>query len=116
MIKRNLLNELIRWKESSTSLPLILRGARQVGKTTLISDFGKSFDQYLYFNLEKNEDAVLFKDISNVERLVQVLFLSRGHQLNSKFSTLLFIDEVQDWVGAASFLPTAQKSDVSLFI
>jgi len=96
MIKRNLLNELIKWKESSTSLPLILRGARQVGKTTLINEFGKSFDQYLYFNLEKNEDVVLFKDISNVGRLVQVLFLSRGYQLNSNFNTLLFIDEVQE--------------------
>ena len=96
MIKRNLLNELIKWKESSTSLPLILRGARQVGKTTLINEFGKSFDQYLYFNLEKNEDVVLFKDISNVGRLVQVLFLSRGYQLNSNFNTLLFIDVVQE--------------------
>lgn len=96
MIKRNLLTELIKWKESSTSLPLILRGARQVGKTTLINEFGKSFDQYLYFNIEKNDDATLFKDTSNVGRLVQVLFISKGFQLNAKFSTLIFIDEVQE--------------------
>ncbi|MCG8310771.1 MAG: AAA family ATPase [Cytophagales bacterium] len=96
MIKRNLLTELIKWKESSASLPLILRGARQVGKTTLINEFGKSFDQYLYFNLEKDEDAILFKDTSNAGRLVQVLFISRGFQLNAKYSTLIFIDEVQE--------------------
>jgi hypothetical protein len=87
MIKRNLLNELIKWKESSASLPLVLRSARQVGKTTLINGFGKSYDQYLYFNLEKEDDAILFKDISNVGRLVQVLFLSRGCQLNANYST-----------------------------
>lgn len=96
MINRNLQLQLNQWKESSSSLPLILRGARQVGKTTLINKFGKSFEQYLYFNLEKNEDALLFKDISNIGRLVQLLFISRGFELKSKNSTLIFIDEVQE--------------------
>ena len=96
MINRNLQLQLNQWKESSSSLPLILRGARQVGKTTLINEFGKSFDQYLYFNLEKNEDALLFKDITNIGRLVQLLFISRGFELKSKNSTLIFVDEVQE--------------------
>ncbi len=96
MIKRNLLTRLHEWKDSSTSLPLILRGARQVGKTTLINEFGKSFDQYLYFNLEKNEDAILFRDTSSINRLVQLLLLSKGRELHPEHSTLIFIDEVQE--------------------
>lgn len=96
MINRNLQTQLKRWKESATSLPLILRGARQVGKTTLIDYFGKSFDQYLYFNLERDDDAILFKNISNVGRLVQLLFISKGFELNPKYRSLIFVDEVQE--------------------
>ncbi len=96
MINRNLQTQLNRWKESTTSLPLILRGARQVGKTTLINEFGKSFDQYLYFNLEKNDDALLFGNISNIGRLVQLLFIARGFEIRPKSSALIFIDEVQE--------------------
>jgi predicted AAA+ superfamily ATPase len=96
MINRNLQTKLNDWKESATSLPLILRGARQVGKTTLINEFGKSFDQYLYFNLEKNDDALLFGNISNIGRLVQLLFIARGFEIRPKSSALIFIDEVQE--------------------
>jgi len=96
MINRNLQIQLNRWKESANSLPLILRGARQVGKTTLINEFGKSFDQYLYFNLENNDDVLLFRDISNIGRLTQLLFISRGFEIKPKVNTLIFIDEVQE--------------------
>lgn len=96
MIRRNLLEQLDNWKNSSSSLPLILRGARQVGKTTLINEFGASFEQYLYFNLEKSEDASLFKDTSNIRRLVQLLFISRGYELDVNRASLIFIDEIQD--------------------
>lgn len=96
MITRNLSTHLYNWKSSSSNLPLILRGARQVGKTTLINDFGKSYDQYLYFNLEKNEDFLLFENFTNISRLIQLLFISRGFQINSGLSTLIFIDEVQE--------------------
>ena len=96
MITRNLHIHLNNWKNSSVSLPLILRGARQVGKTTLINEFGKSYDQYLYFNLEKNEDTLLFMNLTDIGRLIQLLFISRGFQLNTSKSTLIFIDEVQE--------------------
>ena len=96
MIKRNLQIQLKKWKDSTTNLPLILRGARQVGKTTLINEFGKSFDQYLYFNLEKKDDALFFKDVNNISRLIQLLFISRGFEITKKVSTLIFIDEVQE--------------------
>lgn len=96
MITRNLYTQLINWKESSSSLPLILRGARQVGKTTLINDFGQSYDQYLYFNIEKNEDYALFENLTNINRLVQLLFISRGFGFDSNKQALIFIDEIQE--------------------
>ena len=96
MITRNLYTNLINWKHSSSSLPLILRGARQVGKTTLINEFGQSYEHYLYFNLEKNEDFILFENLNSVNRLIQLLFIARGFQINADGSTLIFIDEVQE--------------------
>ncbi len=96
MIFRDLYNELLVWKASSKSLPLILRGARQVGKTTLIDEFGKTYDQYLYFNLEKTEDAELFVHLDDLKKTVQLLFLARGQKLIKENKVLLFFDEVQE--------------------
>ena len=96
LINRNIEKYLIQWKSSASSLPLILRGARQVGKTTLINEFGKSYDQYLYFNLEKTPDAGLIKQLPDVHTTVQLLFLSRGFQNNPNARTLIFFDEVQE--------------------
>ena len=97
MINRTLNDFLIRWKTSSNRLPLILRGARQVGKTTLINEFSKNYDQYLYFNLEKTEDAKLFSNFPTLSSLVQLLFLSKNLTYESQKSTLIFIDEVQEY-------------------
>ena len=47
MISRNILNELKKWKEDELRRPLILRGARQVGKTTVINDFANEFDVFI---------------------------------------------------------------------
>ena len=60
MIKKLIINKLIEWKESNEKLPIVLRGARQVGKTTLIKEFSLLFENYIEFNLERKEDQVLF--------------------------------------------------------
>ena len=57
MFKRDILLHLERWKVDAHRKPLILRGARQVGKTTVVNEFGKQFENYLYLNLEKREAA-----------------------------------------------------------
>ena len=55
MFKRDILTALKQWMNDSHRKPLVLRGARQVGKTTLIHQFGEEFDNYLYLNLEKKK-------------------------------------------------------------
>lgn len=53
MFKREILEELGKWKNKQFRKPLVIRGARQVGKTTAINMFSEQFDQYIYLNLEK---------------------------------------------------------------
>ncbi len=96
LINRYLYNYLLEWKNRHSRLPLILYGARQVGKTTLIHSFGTNYDQYLYFNLEKKVDRDLFGNIEYLDSTLQLLLLTRGASLSPDKSTLLFIDEVQE--------------------
>ena len=96
MIARNVHSHLDNWKHSPSGLPLILRGARQVGKTTLINEFGKSYDQYLYFNVERDEDSRLFENLTSISRLIQLLFISKGFQIHADKRALIFVDEVQE--------------------
>jgi len=95
MFKRNIINELENWRNSSNRKPLILRGARQVGKTTAINLFAKQFEQYIYLNLEKQEDKEIFEKYSITEELIQAIFLIKNKQRKIE-STLLFIDEIQE--------------------
>jgi predicted AAA+ superfamily ATPase len=56
MFARQLLSELEKWRLNKPRKPLIIRGARQVGKTTLVNQFAKQYEQYIYLNLELAED------------------------------------------------------------
>ncbi len=84
------------WKQKSNRKPLILRGARQVGKTTLIKDFAQSYKFRIFLNLEKPAEAALFKKDSGVKSIVESLFLSANISIASIGETLLFIDEIQE--------------------
>ena len=55
MINRNIINDLQKWRKGRYRKPLVLRGARQVGKTTLVNEFGKQFDIFLNLNLKESE-------------------------------------------------------------
>ena len=96
MINRQLDFFLQEWRKSPSRKPLILRGARQVGKTTLVTAFAQSFDQYLYFNLERTSDRQLFDTVENLSITVQLLFLAKGKIDSQDKKTLIFIDEVQE--------------------
>lgn len=92
--KRNIEIWLEGWKKKEKRKPLVLRGARQVGKTTVVRKFGKSYKQYIELNLEKKEDARLFYEISNINELTEAIFLIHKKRLSEQ-DTLLFIDEIQ---------------------
>lgn len=103
MIQRNIICELNKWKARTDRRPLILRGARQVGKTTTVKEFGKSFDVFLHLNLEKRRDAELFNKYDDVTELLDEIHIHLNKSKTSG-STLLFIDEIQNSPQAISVL------------
>ena len=95
MFERQILAKLEQWKTSSRRKPLILRGARQVGKTTVVNQFGKQFDNYLYFNMEMAENVRMFEMAIPLDDLVDMLFASQG-KARTPGNILIFIDEIQN--------------------
>ncbi len=94
--KRNIENSLHRWKSSTTRKPLIIRGARQVGKTTLIHDFARSYTHAIVLNLEKLADRRYFDNLEDVHTIMEALFLANNIPSSAITNTLLFIDEIQE--------------------
>ncbi|MCY4215394.1 MAG: AAA family ATPase [Flavobacteriaceae bacterium] len=84
--------------------PLIIRGARQVGKTTVVKEFAKTYKQKIFLNLEKSSDCVFFFNSDDVHTIVNAIFLK--NELDSKdiSETLLFIDEIQEYPKAIQLL------------
>ena len=71
-IKRKIDNELNNWKVESNRKPLLLRGARQVGKTKTIRQFGKSFDNFVEINFEENPQLkVLFDEDLSPDSIIE---------------------------------------------
>lgn len=93
---RHLQEDLLLWKEKPNRKPLILRGARQVGKTTLIKEFAKSYKTSLLLNLEKKQDIDFFEGTDNVKEIAELIFLTKNVQPKKGNPTLLFIDEIQE--------------------
>ena len=94
-IKRSIDNQLVEWKNSAKHKPLLLRGARQVGKSSAIRHLGESFDHYIEVNFEKRPELrTLFQEVSDVHELANRL----GVIFNTPIvpgRTLLFLDEIQ---------------------
>ena len=104
MFDRLIIKELEQWALQKGRKPLVIRGARQVGKTTLVNQFAGQFEQYIYVNLELPEDRQPFLDFTNIDTLVQALFFIKNKTLTSKSKTLLFIDEIQEVPEALNIL------------
>ena len=94
-MKRLIMDDLIAWKNSKRRKPLVLRGARQVGKTWLLEEFGKSFpDGYVRFNFDKEpEYSQFFKSTKDVHRILQNLAMASGQKITT--DTLILFDEIQ---------------------
>ena len=103
MIERLIIKELRLWKERENRKPLILRGARQVGKTTLVNEFSKEYGVFLKLNLEIADDRNLFERYDKIEELLQAIYVY-NHQIVEELTTLLFIDEIQNSPKAVAML------------
>lgn len=103
MLTRDLILQLREWREKASRKPLVLRGARQVGKTTLIKEFGKEFDTFISLNLEKG-DAEIFRRFNSVKDIWQYICLKEHIIQASQNKTLLFIDEIQEEPAAVAML------------
>ena len=103
MFYRDITKELEIWAQRKSRKPLILRGARQVGKTTVVKMFAKNFDQFIYLNLEKAEERRILEDEYPFNELVGRLFLFAKAQRDAG-KTLIFIDEIQHSPKAVALL------------
>ena len=96
MINRKALDYLSDWKSRRTRKPLVLRGARQVGKTKLAVDlFGKrEFETVVEINFEANHDFADYFRLNNPEKTIPLLETATGQRIIDG-KTLLFLDEIQ---------------------
>lgn len=95
-MRRDAMQQLYDWKEKTTRKPLIVRGARQVGKTWLMKEFASSaYRQFAYINFEDNEvmKDVFQKDF-DVERILMAIQLVTGIVVDTE--TLIIFDEIQE--------------------
>ncbi len=104
-MKRTATEKLYRWKESRNRKPLIIEGARQVGKTWLMKDFGMSaYSDTVYINFDSNSVmAELFSSDLDTNRLIMGLEIYSGKKINPS-NTLIIFDEVQEVPRALSSL------------
>jgi len=115
MFQRTILDRLKKWALQTHAKPLVLRGARQVGKTTVIDIFSKEFDQYIYLNLEKEADKEVFEHDYEIDDLINAIFLKKNI-INNKKRTLLFIDEIQSSAEAVKSLRYFYELENSLYV
>lgn len=94
---RNKIEELKKWKESKSRKPLIIRGARQVGKTWLMKEFGKKYyEKCAYINFDDNTRmSKLFEEDFDLNKIIQGLEIESGVKIEPE-NTLLIFDEIQE--------------------
>ncbi len=115
MFRRDIQSELEKWREKKSRKPLILRGARQVGKTTVVSQFAKQFENYLYVNLENKELAKLFEPYRPISDLVVDLF-AYCNKSRKDGQVLIFIDEIQNSKDAVAKLRYFYEEEPELYV
>ena len=103
MFPRDLLSKLERWADSPDRKPLILRGARQVGKTVAVKLFGEQFDRFIYMDLELRGESDIFRRRMPVRETFQAILL-KSRPPRAEGRTLLFLDEIQNCPEAVEIL------------
>ena len=103
MFSREISDQLNHWRQKENRKPLILRGARQVGKTTLVNLFSANFRQYIYLNLDLSNDRKIFENAKSFDDLLDAIFFTKNAHRHEK-DTLIFIDEIQNSSAAIKYL------------
>lgn len=95
-MKRLIDKHLLEWKQSDIRMPLLLRGARQVGKTYAAANLGKSFEDFVEINFERNPHfKIIFDKDLEPERIIRELAVHIARPIIPG-KTLLFFDEIQE--------------------
>ncbi|MCL2672042.1 MAG: AAA family ATPase [Clostridiales bacterium] len=104
-MNRNVFEQLIAWKNDPERKPLILKGARQVGKTWLMKEFGKNqYEDHIYLNFDEEEKLYsIFESNKNPHRIVELLGLLAGRKILPG-ETLIIFDEIQECPDALNAL------------
>ena len=109
-MKRFILEQLVRWKESKYRKPLILRGARQIGKTYILKEFGKEYyEGVAYFNFDHDKNLYnLFENTKDPQRILEQLSFVYGKAILPE-KTLIIFDEIQECPDALNSLKYFQE-------
>lgn len=96
-MKRTIYAKLIEWKTRENKKPLVIKGARQIGKTWIVKEFGKNeYKEFVYVNCDSNERVrELFEHDFNINRIIRGLSALSGKSIQKR-QTLIFFDEVQE--------------------
>lgn len=96
-MKRNAMENLVRWKNDEERKPMVLKGARQVGKTWIMKEFGRQYyENYVYFNFDEEEELKsIFETNKNPYRIIELLSMIAEVKIVPE-KTLLIFDEIQE--------------------
>ena len=116
-MKRKKYKELLNWKISKTRKPLILQGARQVGKSYLLNEFGKNeFENVHIFNFEKDVDLkLIFSNNLSPVKIIQDLSIKANKKINTKTDLIIF-DEIQECPRAMTSLKYFHEEMPDLYL
>ena len=96
-MKRNAMDDLVKWKSDEERKPMVLRGARQVGKTWLMKEFGqRHYENHVYFNFDEDDQLKsIFEVNKNPHRIVDLLSIIAEEKIVPE-KTLIIFDEIQE--------------------
>ena len=116
MFKRNIETDLRQWKDSDIRKPLVLRGARQVGKTSIVRKFaGENFESLVEINLERADQNAFFAGVETPDEFIKKAeLLTKTHVVEGK--TLLFIDEIQESLDTMKLLRFLAEENPGLHV
>ena len=115
-MQRKITQKLQNWAEKSNRKPLVIKGARQVGKTWAIKDFGnRFFAKTAYFNFDENSDLIPIFDIKDTQEIIRLLEYIAGFKFIPS-ETLIIFDEIQQCPNALNALKYFKENAPEYFI